>query len=150
MTHICISNLTIIGSYNGILFIGPSLGTNSSEILIKIHTFSFKKMHLKMLSAKWPLFCLGLNMLIPMCHNASKYWILQLPQYVCLRCQPPYALTSEPLHFPLVSFSHTWAQRPCHTAIWLRQHKVPDWSLNLLGLRKTYCYFQKITFQFFP
>ena len=37
------------------------LGTNFSEILIEILTFSFKKMHLKMPSAKsWP-FCLGLN-----------------------------------------------------------------------------------------
>ena len=61
--HICISKLTIIGSDNGlspgrhqaiiwtnagILFIEP-FGTNFSEILIKIHTFLFKKMHLKML-----------------------------------------------------------------------------------------------------
>ena len=28
------------------------LGTNFNEILIKIHTFSFKKMHLKMSSGK--------------------------------------------------------------------------------------------------
>ena len=71
MTHICISNLTIIGSDNvllpgqhhtiiwtnaGILLIGP-LGTNFSEILIRIHKFSFMKMHLKMSSAKWRPFC---------------------------------------------------------------------------------------------
>ena len=64
--HICISKLAIIGSDNGlsplrrqaiiwtndgILLIGP-LGTNFSEILIEIDTFSFKKIHLKMLSAK--------------------------------------------------------------------------------------------------
>ena len=61
VTHICISNLTIIGSDNGlspgrrqaiiwtnvgILLIGP-LGTNFNEILIKIHTFSLKKINLK-------------------------------------------------------------------------------------------------------
>ena len=61
--HICISNLTIITSDNGlspdrcqaiiwtnggILLIGP-LGTNCCEMLIIIHTFSFKKMQLKML-----------------------------------------------------------------------------------------------------
>ena len=61
VTHICVSKLTIIGSDNGlspdrhqaiiwtndgILLIGP-LGTNFSEILIEIHAFSFKKMHLK-------------------------------------------------------------------------------------------------------
>ena len=76
-THICISKLTIIASDNGlspgrrqaiiwnnvgILSIGL-IGTNCSEILIKILTFSFKKMHLKVLSAKWRPFCLGLNVL---------------------------------------------------------------------------------------
>ena len=34
-----------------------------NKLSIEIHTFSFKKMHLKMLSAKWRQFCLGLNML---------------------------------------------------------------------------------------
>ena len=70
VTHICVGNLTIIGSDNGlspgwrqaitwtnvgILSIG-TLGTNFSEMLIEIHTFSFKKIHLKMSSGKkWPL-----------------------------------------------------------------------------------------------
>ena len=78
VTHICVSKLTIIASDNGlspgrrqaiiwnndgILLIWP-LGTNFSEILIEIHSFSFKKMHLKMSSGKWRLFCLGLNVLI--------------------------------------------------------------------------------------
>ena len=35
--------------------------TNFSEILIEILTFSFKKMHLKVPSAKWRPFCLGLS-----------------------------------------------------------------------------------------
>ena len=48
----------IIWTNAGILWIG-SLGTNFSEISIKIHTFSFKKM----LSSKWGPFCLGLNVL---------------------------------------------------------------------------------------
>ena len=75
--HIFISKLTIIGSDNGLppgqhqasvwtndrmLLSGP-LVTKFSEISIRIQTFSFKKMHLKMLSAKWHLFCLGLNVL---------------------------------------------------------------------------------------
>ena len=42
----------IIWTNAGILLIGP-LGTSFSEILIKIHAFSFKKMHLKMSSGKW-------------------------------------------------------------------------------------------------
>ena len=77
VTHICVSKLTIIGSDNGlapgrcqtiiwtndgILLIG-TLGTNFSEILIKINTFSLKKMYLKMSSGKWRPFCLGLNVL---------------------------------------------------------------------------------------
>ena len=77
MPHICVINLTIIGPDNGlspgrrqaiiwtnagILLIGP-LGTNFSEILIGIQTFSFKKMPLKMSSAKWRPFSLGLNVL---------------------------------------------------------------------------------------
>ena len=76
-THICVSKLTVIGSDNGlspgrrhaiictnagILLIGP-LGTNFNEIFIEIHTFSFKKIHLKMSSGKWRPFCLGLNVL---------------------------------------------------------------------------------------
>ena len=42
----------------GILLIGP-IAKISSEILIAIHTFSFKKMYLKMSSSKWQLFCPG-------------------------------------------------------------------------------------------
>ena len=79
--HKCVSKLTIIGSNNGlspgrrqaliwtnagILLIGP-VGTNFSEILIEIYTFSFKKMHLKILSAKWRPFCLGLNVFTIFC-----------------------------------------------------------------------------------
>ena len=80
VTHICVGNLTIIGSDNGlspsrrqaiiwtnagILLIGP-LGTNFSEILIEIYTFSSKKMHLKMSSGKWRPSCL--------CFNVLTYW----------------------------------------------------------------------------
>ena len=75
--HICVGKLTIIGSDNGmlpgrrqaiiwtnagILLIEP-LGTNFGEILIGIKIFSFKKMSLKMSSAKWRPFSLGLNVL---------------------------------------------------------------------------------------
>ena len=46
-----------------VLLIVP-LGTNVSEISIRIQIFSFKKMHLKISSAKWRPFCLALNVLI--------------------------------------------------------------------------------------
>ena len=95
VTHICVGNLTIIGSDNGLspdrrqaiiwtnaglLSIEP-LRTYFSENYIKIQPFSLKKMHVKMLSAKWRPFCLGLNVLtqrlvgyqdnspISSCHN---------------------------------------------------------------------------------
>ena len=51
-----------------ILLIGP-LGTNFIEVLIGIQTLSFKKMHLKMSSAKWRPFCLGLNVLMSGAHT---------------------------------------------------------------------------------
>ena len=77
VTHICVGKQTIIGSDNGlspgrrqaiiwtnagILLIGP-LAINFSEILIEIQTFSLKKIHLKMSSAKYCSFRLGLNVL---------------------------------------------------------------------------------------
>ena len=47
----------------GMFLTGP-LETNLSEILIKIHTFSLKKMHLKLSSGKWWPVCLSLNVTI--------------------------------------------------------------------------------------
>ena len=52
----------IIWTNAEILSIGP-LGTKISGHLIGFQTFSFKKMHLKMLSAESRPFCLGLNVL---------------------------------------------------------------------------------------
>ena len=94
VTHICVTKLTIIGLDNGlspgrrqaiiwtnaeILLIG-ALGTNVSEIWIKIDTFSLKKMHLKMSSGKRRPSCLGLNVLtneyilpcVPLTTNSSE------------------------------------------------------------------------------
>ena len=82
VTHISVGNVTIIGSDNGlspgwrqaiiwtnagILLIEPSW-TYFSEIPIEDHTFSLKKIHLKM-SAKWLAFCLCLNVLIHLRHK---------------------------------------------------------------------------------
>ena len=93
VTHICVSKLTIIGSDNGlspgrrqaiiwtndgILFVGD-LGTNFSEILIKIQTFSFKKKRLlKVSSAKWRPFHLGLNVLTLQGRNYQSFILLDL------------------------------------------------------------------------
>ena len=64
----------------GILLIGP-LGLNFSEILIEIHIFSFKKMHLKMSSGKWRPFCLGLNALNVRHGNLS--FLVTAYSYMC-------------------------------------------------------------------
>ena len=94
MTHICVSDLTSIGSDNGlspgrrqaiirtnvgILLIRP-LGTNFSEFLVEILIFSFKKMRLKVSSAKRRPFCLGLNELTVRARmsfriNATEYMV---------------------------------------------------------------------------
>ena len=77
VTHIYVSKLNIIGSDNGLLpgqrqaiiwtiariLLIRTLGTNFSENLSEIHTFIFKKMYLKMPSAKLQQFCIGLNVL---------------------------------------------------------------------------------------
>ena len=81
VTHKCVSKFSIIGSDNGLspsrrqsiiwtnagILLTEPLGTNFSEILIKIHTFSFKKMHLK--------------------HRLKKAAILSRPQ--CVNTQMP-------------------------------------------------------------
>ena len=91
--HICSNKLTIIGLDNGlwpgqrqaIIWTNAWIsliwisGTNFSEISSEIHTFSFKKMHLKMLSGKWQPFCFGLNelMLTVMKHlHVSSFLLL--------------------------------------------------------------------------
>ena len=77
ITHICVGNLTIIGSDSGlspgrrqatiwtndaILWIRP-LGTNFSEILIEFLTLWFRKIRLNVSSGKWWPFGLSINVL---------------------------------------------------------------------------------------
>ena len=111
VTHICVGNLTIIGpdkglspgrrqaiiwTNAGILLIG-TLGTNFSEILIEIIIFSFKKMCLKVSSAKRRPFFLGLNVL-----NCSEIYVPAF-DYFCS------------------DFRDGWATFPCevdHYSLW--------------------------------
>ena len=101
VTHICVSELTIIGSDNGLspgrrqaiiwnnaglLLIEP-LGTNFSEISIGIQTFSFKKMHLNMSSAKWRPFCPGLNVLTQYIH-VTQQCCTNFTHYLCHGLSP--------------------------------------------------------------
>ena len=93
VTHICVGNLTIVGSDNGlspgrrqaitwtnvgIWLIGP-LGTNFCEMLIEIHAFSFKKIHMKMSSGNWRPFCLGLNVLTMYITDKSTNGVVATP-----------------------------------------------------------------------
>ena len=73
VTHICVSKVTTIGSDNGLspgqcqaniwtnagILLIRTLGRSFSEMLSKIHEFSFKKTHLKMLSGRWRPFYSG-------------------------------------------------------------------------------------------
>ena len=134
VTHICVDNLSIIGSDNGlspgrrqaiiwtnaaILLIEP-LGTNFSEILIEILTSSAKKMHLKMSSGNWRPFCLGLNVL-----TSNDYYIeMNLKHQSCFT---PVVSKSACDWFPGAmtwsSFSHAMAQIKA-------SNQKPDWHKN--------------------
>ena len=95
VTNICLEYGTIVGSYNVLspgrwqdiiltnatrLFTG-SLATQFFEILIKLHTFSFKKMHLILLSAKWRPFCLAFNVLNGVLCDANAKWRHRVHRY---------------------------------------------------------------------
>ena len=101
VTHICSGKLTIVGSDNGlspgrrqaiiwtnaeILLIGP-LGTNFSEILIEILIFSYKKMLLKVLSAKWRPFCFCLSVLTLLRSTCKKHQNMCISQSLPLYYQ---------------------------------------------------------------
>ena len=104
MTLICVSKLTTIGSYNGLapgrrqaiiwtnagMLIGP-LGSNFSEILVEILTFSFKQMQLKVSSAKWRPFCLCLNGL-----NIENYSIVVRLIQICSALYHLYSSARHP------------------------------------------------------
>ena len=98
VTHICVSNIIIIGSDNGLapsrrqaiiwtnaaILLTGLLGTNFSEILIKVCIFSFKKMHLKMSSGKWRPFCLGLNVLMMVYLNYHWVYFTTFHRFMCV------------------------------------------------------------------
>ena len=100
MTHICISKSAIIGSDNGlspgcpqvIIWINAGilsiqiLGSNFSEIVSKIHTFSFKKMHLKLSLPKWQQFCVSFIVLKVI--NWINHMIASMPENQLWRIWP--------------------------------------------------------------
>ena len=86
-------HLAIIWTNAGMLLIGP-LGANFREIFIKMHTFSFKKMHLKMPPREWRPFCLGLNVLTGMWWYCITHIYLNLNEI----------LSTKPKIFQLTAF----------------------------------------------
>ena len=110
-THICASTLPLIDSSNGLtpgrrrviiwtqaelLLIEP-LGTNVSDILVDIYTFSSKKMLLKMSSWKLGPFCLGLQCICLPHVRASlqslKFKMKQVCQMVAILSRSACAMT---------------------------------------------------------
>ena len=92
VTHICVGNLTIIVSDNGLspdrrqaiiwtnaglLSMGP-LRIYFNENFIKIQQFSLKKMHVTISSAKWRPSCLGLKYTVCM---IQKILVIIMTQY---------------------------------------------------------------------
>ena len=142
VTHICVSKLTIIDSDNGLspgrrqaiiwtnagILLIWTFGTNFSEILGEIHSFSFLKMHLKMLSAKWRLFGLGLNELntvppIDASHTPAP----------CLNCEALELKMTNPYHDYCTLFItfcikqarlHPWCSSHIHTSFTLKISQI--------------------------
>ena len=90
------------------------LGTNFSEIIIKMYIFLFKKMHLKMSSGNSQSFCLGLNVL---------NWPTFLKWYAWFQCRE--RLTHLPLNkmaaFSQMIFSDAFSWMKTFV-FWLRFH----------------------------
>ena len=160
VTHICVGNLTTIGSDNGlspgrrqttiwtnagILLIDP-LWTNYSEILIEIPTFSFMKMRLKVSSAKWRPFCLGLNMLkVSMCTKIP--WLFQR---IYLWCVSLATLPIIKTRQSITSTPHSWVTGLHTIILWFSKGmKCSRIHHFIIALKKTgnawyticaYCY----------
>ena len=96
----------IIWTNGGILSIGPS-GTNFNEISIKIHIFSFKKMPMKMSSAKRRLFCLGPNVICSS-HAARNGYCYDVVKCECLsfKVDEPRVVLID--HLKPISCRTTW------------------------------------------
>ena len=96
----------IIWTNYGLSLFGP-LGTNFSEILIQIHTFSFKKMHFKLSSGKWRPFCPGLNVLKNYNLERVCQAVLPLCWYDCnsMQCRHGFTQLGKP-GFPQTSLKN--------------------------------------------
>ena len=155
MRQICISNLSIIHSDNGLspgqcrdiiwtnagtMLIGK-LGTNFNEIISKTHKFSFKKMHLKILSVKWQPFCFGLNVLTPTkgCGNMGYWPRTHLKLKTCV-----FPLIVAQLSDCLEILYRAW-QWHCHALC-----KISKWLGNWNGCYELIKFLSKLSFGGIP
>ena len=106
----------IIWTNAGLLLIGP-LGSNNSEFLIKLQQFSYKEIHLKMMSAKWHLSCLGcVNSLWP---NPAIWWNAKLSWLTS------WVVVSQlSLHYQTLSWSTSFEYGPVTMIVPVSGHQV--------------------------
>ena len=152
---ICVGNLTIIGSDNGlspgrrqaiiwanagILLIGP-LGTNFSQILIEIYKFSFKKMHLKVSSAKWQPCCLNDHR--P--HDKIIWWINKV--LITISSSIYYFTVDDVFHMVDILVIFPWCHAICRVYKFYLlslikkvscQSKMSAWTAGVLVCQSTY------------
>ena len=148
MTHICVSEPTSIGSDNGLspgrrqaiiwtnagLFLIGTLETNFKEILIKIHTFSFKNIDLKMSSWKWCIFCLSLKVLTHWEKMAATIFFnenVRIPINISLKFVLKGAINSIGSDDGLVSSrwqAITWTNDDWFTDIYIRHSASMSWA----------------------
>ena len=133
----------IIWNNVGILLIGP-LGTNFCEILIKIDTFSFTKIHLKMPSGKWRPFCPGLNVLTAM------YIFCDLCGTLC----PHLTRNSHRFSFTWLITNYTCNEllslRPLYLSSDIPNTGIPQWTLgNCMDSLNAYMYWWIIFYDWY-
>ena len=84
---------------------------NFNEILIQIHTFSFKKIHFKISSGKWWPFCLDLKVLsdAAWCQSWSiLVQIMSLPEQVMMSLTEPVLTDHQWGSVAFTSVNFTW------------------------------------------
>ena len=157
MTHICVSKKhtiicsdyglspgrrqAIIWTNAGILLIRTS-GTNFSEILIRIHTFSFMKIHLKMSSVKWRQYCLGLNVLNKQSTSMGCIYPVFWKIIDCCTKETEMSACQWNVHHCLCQ-RLSFCQLPLQPVIEIHHHDHSAWRLHhdkiSISVRRFYC-----------
>ena len=122
----------IISSKAGLLSIGP-LGTNFSEISIKILNSSFTKKHLKKSSAKWRPFCPGGDELRYLQAQWWPRWVLHIYRSGTWKVNPVNAVLFKGKVSLYLYFSQHYRQQEIFTPetekffVWLSYSQYHAW-----------------------